>query len=1212
MPKTPVQEMFSGGLVTSRPSHLLAPGELSRADHTVYRRNNVAIQKAPEHGLFSDMDFSNISESSGSSGLISSNFYSEDEPIKLIMRKGRDLFSSSVAGYDGNTFSPVTFPGLVNGTFAARQSVNSCVFSSTSTTVNAPTVGAFNSLAVVGRPVRTPTISGVTSACPASDITQITEYVITAVNYSGANVSSIVLNIAPVVSGTQTLIFAPLFTIPSSEGVFYPESIGFYATRKADVVTNGTDTTSAPSRAIITAVGGASESSEYPGYDSCYLTYIPTTTASHSCAFIMDGGLGRKYEVGTSNNKFDSIYWDNTSFIYGSSTPPYRMSMRDRVSLDSSITLSPVIVCRPAGLLPVQDELTGEEVASYSWNAELNGDNKYFFFIITEAYIPSNNQQDFVKNNKNSENMLEGAYLGKYGGEQAGAITVDTIGLPVPVKITNSSTHGIKLTTPVARNNGTGGYVATHWVVYMSEGKTKISDRPALTSMKRILTVPITNWDSPQYIILSDARTVSPTVRPYNKTSVPGRNQWRQYDTGLDWVGENKNNPMNLPSSYPYNTSSAITDFVTIRSESGNHGYIAPSYANASNDFHFKESYTNSTTLTEIGTSGTSNGHKLYGVELIVVGRTIVSDDRGRNTAGFSAQLLVGSQQGTVANAEFKQGAESPGSSLLSERITLGGPTETWGIDFTTVPLSELQNFRFRISKRYSAKYQHADIIRMGVVLYWTGTTISLDGPVYKCVTYNSESAGISVSDPAAINPPKCSMAAVFQGSLVTDDLDSVGTVRYSLPNYPEYFPSPYKIKLSSRKSAKISAIVPLGNSLIVATESSLKKITSLPRDFDPDFTEKTESVISEISSINGVASSSCAEVFDMPGKGQLLAFISTTGLSYTDGVTTGMLNTDINLSEYVHPSYWGYCILKNYPLQRWLVLYYVPKNSSHGIRSKSFVYSYSEDHIKGAAQISLTGNIPLTGPLPVTGPNDCFVEDVCDVLIDSTPCVASTDGVNVFVEDSTYSMVTVKTTTDEVDATKVDRVTAPVIKTRDIFPAGVTMDSTIGSLYLLHETKGELNTLALGSSVLGSDTISFASAPVGWSPVVGSRLIHGGWDNVVTILSIVSSTSFTVSAPAVRSFTGEGTFDTGNVMIRVNAGMMGEDSIPILTEYRSTSVGVTQALMLEATANRFSVEISKVEDPNTGALTDLGAPASFIGIVYHAVSSGETALHTN
>jgi hypothetical protein len=58
--------------------------------------------------------------------------------------------------------------------------------------------------------------------------------------------------------------------------------------------------------------------------------------------------------------------------------------------------------------------------------------------------------------------------------------------------------------------------------------------------------------------------------------------------------------------------------------------------------------------------------------------------------------------------------------------------------------------------------------------------------------------------------------------------------------------------------------------------------------------------------------------------------------------------------------------------------------------------------------------------------------------------------------------------------------------------------------------------------------------------------------------------------------------------------------------------VGVGQAFLMDATANRFSVEIIKTENPNTGDLNDLGEDMSIIGIVYHAASTGETTLHAN
>jgi hypothetical protein len=537
-----------------------------------------------------------------------------------------------------------------------------------------------------------------------------------------------------------------------------------------------------------------------------------------------------------------------------------------------------------------------------------------------------------------------------------------------------------------------------------------------------------------------------------------------------------------------------------------------------------------------------------------------------------------------------------------------GGPNDTWGLDSTTADLGTL---RVRITKCTSGGWSQINFYNPKVVVYYTTTSINFNGPAYRSVTYRSQVGGADISDPSQLPPPKATMGDTFQGSLVLNDVTAPSFIRYSLPDQPERFPAPYRMKMGTRRKGKITALKAYKQVLIVGMERAVKRVNYLPKEVDTDFVQGAGLSHEDISATHGIVGPNAITDFDMPGMGPVVAYVSTIGLRVTNGVDSRALNTDVLLKDYVHPDYWSKCILRAFPNQKWLVLYYVPKGSSHGVLSKCLVYSYSEDHIKGGATIVLSGNPPLTGPLPVTGPCDCYVVDACDIVINSSPQVATTDGEYIFIEDSAESETPIRTVTGDDDATKVQRVNVPNIKSRDLFPAGFTQDSNIGSVYLIHETKGS-QFVATGATSTKDSTVLYFNT--GWgahTPQVGERVIHGGWDSPPSVLA-VGETDITLSAPAVRAFTGDATFDTGVMLVRVNAAQFGEDEVPILTEYRSTSVGVGQAFLMDATANRFSVEIIKTENPNTGDLNDLGEDMSIIGIVYHAASTGETTLHAN
>lgn len=1232
MPKQPIQEMFTGGLVTSRPPHMLSAGELVSASNTVYRPNNPAIQRAPEHGLLSQFNLAANSENGAgpASAVVMGNFDGETDPIQLIARSGRDLFSYSIAGSSENVVQAISSPGKITGTFSAATTVSACVFTSGSTTINAPSVGSFDN-AVIGQPVMSST------ACPRSAITGGTEYIIKTINNSGGHVTSIVLNKAAVATVTQTLTFGPQFTISAnSPEVFYSSSVGFNAQNYITTTTEGSpaETKYAPARSQITAVTGTSSGVDVLTYKSCYLAYIPLTATSHDETFIFDGGLGRSILSAEFSN-LNGLSWDGSTFLCDDSGTLYRVEYKTRKSFSAGLSLPPAPVICPAGLAPVTQDFSVSEFSGESWNANFP-DNKTYYFIITEAYIPVINASDPANQPLLSNNLRESAYLGRYEGSAVS--TNNPVGMPIPCKLTTTINHHIRITTPAPTNDGTGGRFASHWVVYMSSPKDDTKTRPQLNEMRRVAIAPITDYTKGQVIKLSDSRVITGLLRPWDRKPVNDHDEfWMEtcdppaQDTNIG----------RIPPSYPYSMTASVNNpahhlfgyYGGNSRDTFSYPVTNPSgYGRrASNDFYFKEAYeTSPSASTNLGASGTTSGLKIYGIEVhmgALCGHArmqerltrdpitgaptgwelvyLLSDTNSSATVGL--QFLVGGQIGT--EYIVKLGDKQTGNRWRPPLVAYPaiGPFELWGIDFSSVSLSELADTRLRVT----VKDGLVDITDLSIKIYWTGTSINLDGPTYRTLTYTSEILGQNVCDPGNTPPPSASIATVFQGSLVTNDIKNPTMIRYSMPNLPESFPESYKIRLGTKKKGKITSLTFYRDSLIVGMENCIKKITSLPKDYDGDFARKTEQVISELSSTHGIVGPSAAEVFDVPAVGQILAYVATIGLRYCTGTDTRALNTDINLYEYIHEDHWDKCILKAFPVQKWLVLYYVPKGSTSTVRSKSFVFSYSEDHIKSGAQIALTGNLPLSGLLPATGPNDCYVYDATDLTINSSPSIVTTDGRFVYVEDSKDAVAVVETITALDDDTPTPRINAPVIKTRDIFPAGFTADSNIGSLYLIHDTKGTLYTMANGTSIAGSDTISFPSAPVGWTPVVGMRLIHGGWDNVVTILDMPSETSFIVSSTAVRSFSGEGAFDTGNTMVRVNAGMFGEDTVPILTEYRSTTVGVGQALMLDATANRFSVEISKVENPNTGVLMDIGEEMSIIGLVYHAASVGETSLHT-
>ena len=1282
MPKQPLQEIFSQGLVTSRPAHMLAAGELTRADHTVYRENNVALQRAPDHGTYSDESLNTFFANSTCTGIITANFENEDYPDQLIARVGDDLLSSNITGPANNEFNPITFPGRDTGTFGTTGDVVVQINATTNTIiVSYPGVGPDAEI-IVGRPVFSDTVFPEVDTTVVTGVTRATGGYITSFTVSRPSTNTSVVY--------EHMYFAPKCTL--LDNVIYADSVGFNVSPVDTFVMKSSDPISSclykpsdgyikppvanptafnnyaavgrivtmtasggysytglilkigvtsgnvdkvyvatgwanpndeknpivtfaadPRRTFITAVADlAEEGTNMPVYSSMYINWFPKPGSTHELVF--SGGLSRKFKGGSNNQVFDGLSWDTSMFLWDGNIPIHRLEYRNRMSFNQNAPLLRTIVARPVGLQPVVNapiitKMTdgGGEANKPAWNRSLEAG--IYWFLVTEAYIP--NLQEKYSDVTLQTNFVESSYLAAYNltnhgseglgvqGQDITMLNADSdshVGHPIPIRISDVTTDYVKLEMKAPRNNGTNGYVANSWCVYIAGPTTNFLEPPPYVRFTRTHVVPFAHYDSGQIIYLQDSqdtRVVSPQT--YN-APVLGRNKWEQRATANHYHFESMYQiPPDLSGQYYYGF--AGEDYHA--GEDGNWPAA---------DFIFPDVLTGDyagKTITGLKLSIEEAGSKRFHYEF----------DVGNNLGGHSKNWHDGwytLDLGTSTSTNYIYEPHKPKDAENYQAKDYGSPQDMWRLP----QASNWGSLRLRVTKCASADYSHVCFGNIQLTVYYSTSTVNLSGPAYRCVTYRSAVGSSDISDPARLPPPIASMGDTFQGSLVVNDVNHGSFIRYSLPDEPESFPMPYRMRMGTKRKGKITALKTFKQVLIVGMERAIKRINYLPKEVDTDFTQGAGLSHEDISNTHGIVGPDAICDFDMPGIGPAVAYVSTVGLRFTTGVDSRALNTDVILKDLVHPDYWDKCMLRAFPNQKWLVLYYVPKGTTHGIRSKSLCYSYSEDHIKGGATIVLSGNPPLTGPLPVTGPNDCYVVDSCDIIINSSPQVATTDGEFVYIEDSTENWMPVYTT-DGDTTNRVYRTNVPYIKSRDIFPAGFTQEANIGSVYLMYETKGMQEVVSGATSYSGSTQLHFDALTYSmFEPLPGHSVIHGGWDSPPIILA-VEDNIVTVSSPAVRQFTGDATFDNGSIMVRVNAAQFGEDEVPILTEYRSTSVGVGTGFVMDGSANRFSMEIVKVQNPNTGDLQDIlsatsGTGMSIIGMVYHAAPQGETALYAN
>lgn len=975
---------------------------------------------------------------------------------------------------------------------------------------------------------------------------------------------------------------------------------------------------------IVGVTDGESAQSLHQGYKSCYLnTFIGPGTYS----LIFKAGIGRSLPAGELIN---ALSWDDTAILWGDNLESKRVTSYYKNYYTENDYSKKALIYRPLGLNPVTESpkitVIATEDSNFGWNAALfpnaQPSGAWFWFLITEvALLPD---QDASKS-LGLTNLLESAYLAKKttsgvdsftsGQLSAGSGGIPAegeqknIGVPVAVYFSDNKRY-IKMTMPAPTNDGTDGRLATHWAVYISNNnQTNGHTPPALNTFHRTGLFEITRYFDGQEIILRDKRDVE-ILTSRNTQPVIGRNlpvlfggpanSWADYSIESPAYGFHTRGGEHFDEP-GFGGAIYLTDWM----KDDTNNYAAPAGRTLMGiEIEFNAfAFWDNAGFTFSVESARQQSEPIF-----------VSDTRPTHQVFGSSTYSFGLNSAQIDWRSFKVKFQKEWTNQLSS-IILFAPyilTDTSGETLIVPATNANRELYLGVGKRL--------LWEPRMTLYWTGTTINVNGPQYRTVNYVAPFEVATVNDPAMLAPPLFNTAVAFNGSLVTNTITEPNVIRYSMPNSPEQFPKPYFIKLGSKARGKVTSLSLINKVLVVGMERAIKRVNYLPKESDTDFSNQTGAVVETVTDSHGIPGHDAVTNFDMPGIGAVLAYVSPTGLRMTDGGSTRALNTDVRLSDYVHPLYWGKCMLKNYPVQKWLVLYYVPKDSTHGVRSKSLVFSYSEDHLKATAPIEINNAVPLIGPLPVTGPNDCYLVDAVEATINDFPAVVTTDGEYVYVEDSLASSVPVKTVTDADDATKVNRINAPVIKSRDIFPAGDTMEGNIGTVYLVHETHGHRYPRPEGASVKGSTELTFTTPLVGHTPVPGERIIHPGWDGVVSILSINNNDygALTLSAPAVRSATGETIYDTGTISVKINAGQIGEDMNNVLTEYRSTSVGVNQSFLADVTANRFSIEISKLQLPTTNQqdeeaeLSDLDEEMSILGLTYHGVGTGEANLHTS
>jgi hypothetical protein len=843
----------------------------------------------------------------------------------------------------------------------------------------------------------------------------------------------------------------------------------------------------------------------------------------------------------------DAVRWDNQYFIWNGVDDMRRVSWRRRGYTAAGAVLDPVLVARPLGLREVTVAPTVTTTAG-SWSALLN--TGFYWFLITEIYAPGGDVAQAERDPDLASEIVESAYLGSIASSSD---PNSNRGLPIPVSLTKGGSTVPVITFPTVVNDGSNGRLATNWGIYMAGPTDTSTSSPSLASFRRVSTPSITETSK----TLTET-TLAPQLK-YAGAVAAGFG-----GTGLTNASRITGAPDN--------------SFTGVDSGLGNSG-DTPGHAAKLTTWAFS-------------VAGGYATAAIIGIEI-----------------GVNCRLFNGASVAVQASTSGgKRGAlyHPSGSGLfglLGTRIA-GGPTDTMGLGLVT---SDLTDPALQVEVGIEAANVSFDSVY--VKLYFTGTSINLNGPAYRVVTYRDQ-IGTTVNDPANLIPPIPSTVDVWQGSTVMNDINTDGALRFSLAGRPESVPKPYILKFRDRQIIKV---ISLGQILLVALRNVIKRVNYLPRETDTDMTSGL--VYEDLVTDHGLPGSLCGIKFDFPGRGVMFAYATDSGMFLTNGIWTIPLNMDLDWANTIKISALSTAVLRAYPKEKLLALYYCPAGATHTKNTRVLYFCYQVDKIKG------NYGLPVIGPCVVSGraATSAFLNG--DYLLTGH----ESDG-KVYVEDSGLTIPSgyqVRLNDDSANgdgktSASVDVKIVPAIKTRKFFAGGLDRDTYGESVYLLFSAYGANSVTASSIRTVGSTTIT-SSAAFG-SVLPGMRVLGTGMDPGTIVVSKSDSSTIVVSRAPNASGTSTLTFDTGTVGITVRGSSVGEIPLGLSVDYVSTLVGDLVHFNRSNIRRGFELQIEKVPltfstatDVNslrfeTASWTDLGVNMRLHNITYMVEDGGPDA----
>lgn len=582
------------------------------------------------------------------------------------------------------------------------------------------------------------------------------------------------------------------------------------------------------------------------------------------------------------------------------------------------------------------------------------------------------------------------------------------VGDPVYAAISDVTTQTIKVhrrrddSTTIFYNDGTDGKnTATHWRVYMSPTQPDVNTTPTLGSFQSIRTIPMA---TASFTISATTATTGPNCATANAAEATPTAQFT--------------NPSNMHGA-------ASSDNVF------NNTYAVASGSGAS-----------AQVLRNFGFSSPAN---VTGIRVKIKFKTTTI--LGRCSFMLALSKNNGASIYTSTNW-FKQPVYEIPVNQRGRDVTMefGGENDLWGATWNA---TDFNNGTFALLIYHPAAPAGATVFPSlsvdGIIveLIRNDSAVDSNGNFFPVVNVDT-GVGIITTFGANFPPPNATTGDIFQGQFVVNDPVKPPSLRYSLTDQPEYFPQPYVLTFESKQKDEVNFLRTVNNILVVGMTNGLKRVNWLPREQDAEFNGAR--AWEDITTTHGILGPQCGTLFELADSGPLLAYSSQNGLWVTDGMTTRLLNRDLDWTNLIAAGYEANVVLRNYPKLRVLAMYYTPVGATSN--TKCFYFSYDPIHVKN-------GELPAVGPVTVSAAS--AAETVLNgqhVLLTGH----NSDG-KVYIEDNGISDASGGTI-------------APTIKLREIYFKGEGEESRVDRVYIHHQAFGANGSTAVCSATLSKHNI--------------------------------------------------------------------------------------------------------------------------------------------